>query len=187
MTFCRSILCWCIFCHCATIFHPLWAQGATGPKSRRSCRVFVQRFYKWYVPQALKEGKMSASDRALKYKGSAFSPGLLRALKEDSEAQAEAKGELVGLDFDPFLNTQDPSPQYAVGNVTLKGESCWANVNSVSSGKNGAKGDVVPELVIHKGHWVFVNFHYPSPSRPEFENLLSLLTYLRTIREQHSK
>jgi hypothetical protein len=47
--------------------------------------------------------------------GSQFESGLLAALKEDVAAQAAAKGEIVGLDFDPFLNTQDPAESYEVG------------------------------------------------------------------------
>jgi hypothetical protein len=52
---------------------------------------------------------------AMEKQGSQFESGLLAALKEDVAAQAAAKGEIVGLDFDPFLNTQDPAESYEVG------------------------------------------------------------------------
>jgi hypothetical protein len=37
----------------------------------------------------------------------AFSPELASKLKEDLAAQEKSPGEIVGLDFDPFLNAQD--------------------------------------------------------------------------------
>jgi hypothetical protein len=76
-----------------------------------SVRGFVQGFYDWYVPKALDHKIFRAWDLALKTKSSVFSPELAQALREDSAAQDKAeKGELVGLDFDPFLNSQDPRP-----------------------------------------------------------------------------
>jgi FlaG/FlaF family flagellin (archaellin) len=92
--------------------------------SQRSCRDFVQRFYDWYVPIALKDNAGNPSDRALRYKSHAFSPELLTQLKEDSTAQAKAKGEIVGLDFDPFLNSQHPGERYTAEKVVGKRDRC---------------------------------------------------------------
>jgi hypothetical protein len=61
-------------------------------------------------PKSLKDGTDTAWNLAIKTKSSVFSPQLALALKEDSAAQAKAEGEIVGLDFDPFLNSQDPWP-----------------------------------------------------------------------------
>ncbi|HET6936477.1 MAG TPA: hypothetical protein VFI72_16665, partial [Candidatus Angelobacter sp.] len=97
-----------------------------------SCKAFVQGFYHWYVPLAHRENlKGPASDLALKHKASAFSARLHQALNADSEAQARSK-ELVGLDFDPFLNSQDPDPRYEVRAVKQAGEHCSAEVFGVS-------------------------------------------------------
>jgi len=101
------------------------------------------------------------------------------ALEADSAAQANALGEIVGLDFDPFLNTQDPYDRYAVGKVTRKGQRCLVDVYGVHSGKRSDRPDVVPELVRRHGSWVFMNFHYPR----ERTDLLSILKRLRQKRQ----
>jgi hypothetical protein len=159
-----------------------FAQGTLPQDAKKSCRDFVQGFYDWYVPMALKHGRVRPADRALKYKGSAFSPELAQALREDSEAQAKVKGELVGLDFDPFLNSQDPSERYVVGNITPKHDRYWVEIYSLTSGKKSAKPDVAPELMFKDGRWIFVNFHYGESEHSEDENLVSTLKILRGWR-----
>ena len=44
---------------------------------------------------------------------------LLQALRVDSEASAHAKDDIVGLDFDPFIGSQDPANRYEARNATL--------------------------------------------------------------------
>src|ERR1051325_600832 len=75
---------------------------------------FVQEFYSWYVPVAAKSRSGRASDLALSSLASAFESSLVRQLKEDSDAQAKVSGDIVGLDFDPFLAAQDPCQRYEV-------------------------------------------------------------------------
>lgn len=127
-----------------------------------SCKAFVQSFYQWYVPLAHREDlKGPASDLALKHKASAFSAGLYQALKADSEAQARSK-ELVGLDFDPFLNSQDPDTRYDVRAVKQAGEHCSAEVFGVGDSGKRTQPDVVAELTRAGEDWIFTNFQYPS-------------------------
>jgi len=153
----------------------------------KSCHDFVQGFYDWYVHETfrtLKDGEgADAYGQVLKNRGAAFSPGLLRALREDQEAQAKVSGEIVGLDFDPFLASQDPSKHFVVGKITFKGNQCFADVHGTSYGTNGEH--VLPELTRKNGRWVFVNFHYPDFS-PD-ENLIDLLKMLKADREKSSK
>src|SRR6202020_115196 len=122
------------------------------------CRAFVQSFYSWYPKQDI--NNVAASDRVLRHKKAVLSPALYRGLKEDAEAQAKAKGDLVGLDFDPFLNAQDTASRYDVGKVVCKNGTYWANVYGTWNGKKLKKPDVVPELRNQGGRWIFVNFHY---------------------------
>lgn len=161
--------------------------GSFSPDMQKSCRDSVQAFYDWYVPKALKNSEMPASDLALRYKAALFSPDLLRALREDSQAQAKAKGEIVGLDFDPFLNAQDPSEHYVLRDVSVKDGRCSVEVYSVTSGKKSAKTAVIPELMFKSGQWVFMNFHYGKSKRAEDENLLSILKTLRADRQKYGK
>ncbi len=150
----------------------LWAQATTAQKVL-SPREFVEGFYKWYRLLALKDSGRT-SDLALKYKSSAFSPQLLRLLKADSAAQA-ACGELVGLDFDPFLYTNDtPEDRYDVGNIHRIGQNYRVEIYGVWSGVRSEKPSVIAEVAENNGHWYFVNFHY------EEQGGADLLTILKS-------
>jgi hypothetical protein len=160
-------------------------QASPSVDMQKSCRDFVVSFYSWYVPKALEEGGIPASELALTEKGSVFSTGLLEALREDFRAQAKAEREIVGLDFDPFLYSQDPSPRYVVGNLTTAENNCWAEVHGVSSSNSPSRPDLVPELTFNDGRWLFVNFHYGRSERSDDENLIDILKRLQHDREQN--
>jgi hypothetical protein len=136
------------------------AAQAEGSKAvPKSPREFVQEFYKWYVPKALNSKVTRAWDAALKYKSAAFSHELAQLLREDSAAQAKCE-ELIGIDFDPFLNTQDPANGYEVGEIKQNDKHYRADIYSVESGKRNEKSRVSADIVENGGHWVFVNFFY---------------------------
>jgi hypothetical protein len=133
-----------------------WADEA----GQKQAPNFVQKFYDWYVPIALKPGKTPSSDLALVKRGSLFDPSLLRALKADAEAARKSPGDIVGLDFDPFLNAQDPDDKYVVGGVTETAGLYLVSVYGVRKGKREAKPSVVAELKPAKDSFVFTNFRY---------------------------
>jgi hypothetical protein len=133
-----------------------WADEA----GQKRAAVFAQKFYDWYVPIALKPGKGDASDVAIAKRGALFDPPLLKALKEDSEAQAKTPDDIVGLDFDPFLNSQDPDDKYVVGAVTESGGLYLVDVYGLRKGKREKKTSVVAELKPVKDSFVFTNFRY---------------------------
>ncbi len=149
-----------------------------------SCRTFVQRFYDWYVPVGGREPNWSS---LFSEKKSVFAPSLFQSLKADNDAQAKVEGEIVGLDFDPFLNSQDPSQKYVVGKITQKQASYFVDIYGVRNGKKGAKPDVVAELKRSDGKWKFVNFHYGKSEFPENENLVSVLKCLAGSRAKTTK
>lgn len=163
------------------------ASSQAPPKASRSdeasCRRFVQEFYAWYSPQALKEHAGRTSDVALRERGSSFSGELLKLLKEDSAAQSKAD-EIVGLDFDPFLASQDPADRYVVGKITRKGNSYWVEVSGIVQGKKSTQPDVVAELVPSQGRWIFVNFHYREGRQ---RNLQAILKSLAKERKDNPK
>lgn len=105
---------------------------------------------------------------------------LARALKEDFEAQSREKDEIVGIDYDPFLNSQDPCERYEVGKATRQGANYRVEVYAVCGGKKHDKPDVIAELAPKGGSWVFANFHYPG------ENT-DLLRVLKELRQQRRK
>lgn len=157
----------------------LHAQAQTGQPAVESIREFVQGFYDWYVPKALHDTAGPAWNLALKAKPSAFSPQLAQALQEDSAAQAKADGEIEGLDFDPFLDSQDPGRHYRVGRVIQKANSYWVDVHLVSSGKMHPKPSVIAEVAQKSGQWQFVDFHYSNGG-----HLLAVLKELKKSREK---
>jgi hypothetical protein len=164
------------------------ASGQVVPDSASAqCRKFVRDFYDWYVPIANSKTKIAASDIAIRERSKDFAPDLLAALQEDSRAQAENPGMIVGLDFDPFLNSQDPAAHYSIGRVMLRGNTFWVEVLEESHGKKGAKPSVVPELKIDSGRCVFVNFHTSLLPRKDEVDLLSWLKTLKMQREKSQK
>ncbi len=160
------------------------AQVASEPQESASCRRFVQQYYDWYVPLIQKMRDERTSDVALRRKAEVFNPDLLRALKADSEAAARAKGEIDGLDFDPFAGDQDPADHYEARRVTCRDNKCSVEVWRASPTDTAAKPgkpDVVAELALDRGHWQFVNFRYPQVNA----DLVSVLARLREERRKH--
>jgi len=148
---------------------------AHGRENAESCRRFVTEYYAWYV----KATENSGYEQALKRRPSSFSAELIRRLKQDIAAQAKTPGEISGLDFDPFLNTQDVAQKYVAGKVTRIGKRFRAEVSALWNGKKDPKPAVIPELVFERGRWVFVNFHYNGTA-----NLLKILADLRKERRK---
>src|SRR5208337_3607911 len=140
----------------------------------RSCQKFVQEFYDWYVFHMLddeckKVRQLKEQDFSGSCKGAArFRSISAMSLKEvltpklkrlqDEEATIQMKEGDAGLDFDEYLNSQDPSPKYEVESVQSKGGHCDAVVNGIEEGQKRER--LMPELVKIDGKWVFVNFHY---------------------------
>ena len=164
---------------------PIYSQTPGSSQREDSCRKFVQQFYDWYLPKA-RPAKVRASDLVLKEKSSVLSRELARRLKQDSDAQDKADGELVGLDFDPFLNTQDPGFEKCVaGNAVCQTASCRVKVTCNFPGQHADKSELTPELQFTNGQWVFVNFHYTVDGKAY--DLLTMLKQLSADRKPKSK
>lgn len=127
-----------------------------------SPREFVEHFYKWYVPLALNDQTSRSWEATLKLSPPPFSLQLAELLRADAAAQAKCK-ELVGLDFDPFLYTQDPAERYVVGGITHTGHNYKAQIYSVDHGVRSKEPDVIAAFGRQEGHWMFVNFYYLNP------------------------
>ncbi|CAN5880232.1 hypothetical protein BH11VER1_BH11VER1_20890 [soil metagenome] len=158
------------------------AQTPNGKEDTSLVKTFVQEFYTWYVPMSLKGKSTPVSVVSSKSKGALFSAELVKALHEDNIAQSKSPDEIVGLDFDPFLNTQDPANRYETGKVRSKGANYEVEVFALYPGRKRGKPDVVVEVASKDGHFHFVNFHYP-----QSENLLSILKTLAADRSKTTK
>jgi hypothetical protein len=117
-----------------------------------------------------------------------FSSELRKGLIEDLAAAKKSPDEIVSLDFEPFVNSQDPAPRYAAKKATRTGRTYRVNIHAVIEGKASEQPDVIPELTYQRGQWTFVNFHYPSvEDREPPGNLLKLLKQLRDDRNRAAR
>lgn len=124
----------------------------------QSCRAFTQTFYDWYWNQFADRAddpkfdnrKLHSYDDALKRNPPVLSPNLIRLFKRD-DARQRAAGGIANLDFDPYLNSQDPEGKYDVAQVTVNGNLCRAKLS---------QRDIVAELKRTATGWVFSNFYY---------------------------
>ncbi|MGV3720944.1 MAG: hypothetical protein ACO1SX_08535 [Actinomycetota bacterium] len=149
-----------------------------------ACRKAVQQFYDWYLPRLMREVRTPAMTQALNARPHNFSAELRRRLAEDSAAAARSPDEIVGLDFDPFVNSQDPAPRYVARKTYRAGKGLWVEVHGVTDGRVNEDPDVMPELVLIGGRWAFVNFHYPAAGDQPRSNLLQVLKELRDSRRK---
>jgi len=131
--------------------HSAQQQTHVESEAEKSCREFVQGFYDWYINDHLKDDKVSAWFDVPRQKPQILSGQLLRLLNRES-AEQERTHEIGAIDFDPFLNSQDPSETYVVRRVSVVGEKCDVLVKGST--------EVRPELTRRPSDWVFANFHY---------------------------
>ena len=144
-----------------------------------SCRKFVAEFYSSYVDQSKKGDPLRV---ALRRRKANFSAEMVRMLNSDYAAAAKSPGEIVGLDFDPVLNTQDPAEKYLPSKVSQNGSRFLVDVVSVYAGKRSAVPAVIPELRHEHGRWVFTNFLYKSDGK--VNDLLSMLKQMKADRKK---
>jgi hypothetical protein len=105
-------------------------------------------------------------------------------LKEDHAASARAKGDIVGLDFDPYIGgNAGPIGRYVVRGITQKAGHYLAKVYT----RPGVKPVVAAEVAFKNGRWLFVNFHYYIYEKDKPPALFDLLTILKELREQRRK
>jgi hypothetical protein len=124
---------------------------------------FVEGFYSWYVPHNMSGDSIAGRSKHLRLIRSELSPQLAKLLEEDSAAQAKCR-DLIGLDFDPFLYTQEPAQHYKVGRMVQTKTGYSAYIYRLESGKIADQPDVIADFAQREGHWYFVNFHYPGGS-----------------------
>jgi hypothetical protein len=121
---------------------------------------FAQDFYDWYGAYS-RRATGAAWDSVEVRKPGVLDDALVAALRADAEARAEREGEIVGLDFDPFLNAQDPCERYEARGVERAGETYRVAMYGTCADAAGPTPDVVVELVRAGPAWRILNFHYP--------------------------
>ncbi len=153
---------------------------------QKSCHKFVQSFYDSYFDKLNTEitnkHAVPAEEQVLKQQLPVLAPELTRLLAEDRKAQDEEPGDIVGLDFDPFINAQDWGGKYWVESVNVDHGICHANVWGIDAGIK--KPVVKPDLKMLNNNWVFTDFFYPEGKQHGDASLKGTLIDLRMIREQ---
>lgn len=144
---------------------------------------FVKDFYQTYNRDRSPSNQAPTFRYIFSLKKKSFSEELIKAIEEDLQAQDKASGKSVGLDFDPFIHSQDPGASYKVGQVEERSGTFKVAIHEVREGKISKKPNVWARLTRENNHWVFSNFHYDAKEMPEQENLLSVLKILKTERE----
>ena len=163
-----------------------FASAANAADDSSECHTFVQKFYDWYVAKARGPiGNSSTLEKVVKLRSEVFSEDLCKQIKIDLAASAKSTDGVVGLDFDPVLNSQEEPEKYTAGRVQAKGNLFFVDVYSVDGGKKSKELTVKPELSHKDGKWEFVNFHYKFGDKDE--DLLGILKDLRDERASLSK
>lgn len=126
--------------------------------SVQDVRQFVQAFYHWYTPIAIADHRFPAWYSILKNDDQYLDRTLAAALRADSAVaqMGPMKATRQTIDFDPFLDSQDPCKPYEVAGVSRRG-----NVFRVVMRACHAKeiGPIV-EIRAIRGRWLITNVLY---------------------------
>jgi hypothetical protein len=138
--------------------------GAQSPATTTTDSVgrAVQRFYNWYLPRFAKPGTRNVMMLAATHGPIPFDSTLVHWLRVDSIAQARAKGEIDGLDGDPYLNAQDPCDAYTVKAIRQRGTDLLVDVLGHGGCAAHQKPDVTVALGLRAGRWTILEFLDPS-------------------------
>ena len=136
-----------------------------------SAQAFTQAFYDWY------RRNDDRLETALAQRPELFATTLLTALRSDIEAQAKSPGEIVGIDWDPFTDSQDPCDPYQVAGTSRRGDTILVAIKGMCTDAAPRPGpDVIAQLQRKDSAWVFVDFASPGDT-------LSLLGHLALLRK----
>ncbi len=137
----------------------------------RAAEAFTQAFYDWY------RRNDDRLETALAQRPELFATTLFTALRSDIEAQAKSPGEIVGIDWDPFTNSQDPCDPYQVASASRRGDTILVAMKGMCTNATPRPGpDVIARLQRKDSGWVFVDFTSPGDT-------LSLLGHLALLRK----
>jgi hypothetical protein len=147
------------------------------PNDADQAAKFVRSFYAWYLPAASAMKEEPAWRQILTARRSALDSNLAEALATDLAAQEKVDGEIVGLDFDPFLDSQDPCEHYYVRDVSQRAGTFLVRVISKCENTSSHASFVV--IVRKKSErWVICNLDYGGGV-----DLLDVLSRLKANRK----
>ena len=144
--------------------------GTAAPDSAAQAAArFAQAFYAWYERTGERYRAVVSDSPAL------FAPALLAALRRDNAAQQATPDQVTGLDWDPFLDTQDPCVPYQVTGATRRGDTILVAVNGMCVDRAPqSQPDVIAEVRFAGGRWVFADFRHVGSPGSLLEDLVRL-------------
>ncbi|MBX3132286.1 MAG: hypothetical protein KF689_02710 [Gemmatimonadaceae bacterium] len=157
----------------ATLLLPSSAQAQDDAKA------FVDRFLAVYHSQFEQEEERSAEWDPVAAVAAFFTPQLARALAEDRAAAVASTEEIVGLDFDPFSNSQDPCETYRTGRSAQRADTVMVEILGDCHGQIPLIPDAVFLLVRRDGSFAIADIAYPQGG-----SLLGILRHLAEMRRQ---
>ncbi len=154
--------------------------GADAPTpEQRDAMQWAERLLERYLGDVNQDGEKPEGWSPLQEIERDLSPELAAALKADREAAMANDEEIVGLDFDPFVNAQDIcGPYQARGAAPYEGKLDVVIYNGCGWGHPFVP-DVIYVLERRADRWVLADIRYPGQS-----TLLQILAYYAEQRKQ---
>lgn len=171
---------------------PLYAEEPISIVKEISCKGFVQDFYDWYLKIYTADNKVPAAKIALEKQPGIFSPELFQALENDFKAQSLATDGISGIDFDPFLDSQDAPASYKVIKTVVGSSGCVAEVSGIGpdwrhKGKTLYAPRIKVMLRYRSRKWIIVNFKYFNRKNSSTDNLLGQLKWWEDVRKKSGR
>lgn len=158
------------------------AQAATRPSAPAAAhddaRRFVERFLQTFHGQFAQDQDRPDDWNPMRAVEPFFTPQLARALAEDRAAAEANTEEIVGLDFDPFSNSQDPCETYRTGRTAQRADTVLVEILGDCHGQIPLIPDAVYLLVRSGSTFAIADIAYPQGG-----NLLRILQYLAEQRK----
>jgi hypothetical protein len=135
---------------------------------------FVQRFYDVYTDARSRQ--QDAMQQVLIRDSTFLDRSLLLALRADMAANRDRNQPRETINFDPFLESQDPCPKYVVSEVHAAGRSYRVTVRPVCPTADGQRWQTsrpVVEVVSLGSRWMIANVLYTKATPPT--DLMALL------------
>lgn len=174
---------------------PLRSAGdshSQAPPSQDSVAVhrFVQGFYDWYTPIASKRHDSPAWWSVLDSATSLLDPELATAIRGDSAARQEMIDWREMLNFDPFLESQDPCPRYEVSEVRRDGLRYQVVVRPVCPSGEGprfVRSRPIVEVFPAAAGWRIANIWYVRPDSTKHDLRSMLCDWARADRRPEKR
>lgn len=167
-------------CFTAAIGNDALAQRASAPSAvEQDAMRFTQDFLRRYLGQFEESPERAANWNPLDGIREDLSPGLLAALAADRDASIANDDEIVGLDFDPFINAQDVCEAYEARAAVARDTTTDVGVYNTCDWGHPLIPDVIYQLQRHGDRWMVVDLRYGGG-----QSLLEVLAYYAEQRKR---